>query len=232
MMSSFTDVTLTRTQKNTIFKLLTEAHFDPADFEWTEHPLNEDTSMGIVQSRASTLFHRPTQYYFTFGRIYSRFVPGTKNKVEAKARTNDAPADCFRLWLRRLRQEVDAPDLWATIGQEKALSTAAASADLDNRPFTAAEQALIIARLNETKRHLLDGQQFTAEQAELVAQRFEYLKESSTRMGRKDWFNVLYGGLITVIVGVALAPDAARSLLRLAATAFQSLLGVAQGVLP
>jgi hypothetical protein len=35
-----------------------------------------------------------------------------------------------------------------------------------------------------------------------------------------------------VIVGVALAPDAAKSLLRLAAAAFQSLWGMAQGQLP
>jgi hypothetical protein len=37
-----------------------------------------------------------------------------------------------QLWLEELRKEVDAPDLWATVGQEKALSTAAASARLDD----------------------------------------------------------------------------------------------------
>jgi hypothetical protein len=127
-----------------------------------------------------------------------------------------------------LRKEVDVPDLWSSIGQEK---TAASSASLDNRPFTAAEQNLIATKLDEIKAYLLEGQEFAAEQAATVEREFAYLKESSRRLGRKDWLNILHGGLITVIVGVALAPDAARALLRLAATAFQSLWGGAQEVL-
>jgi hypothetical protein len=87
-----------------------------------------------------------------------------------------------------------------------------------------------MSSLDEIKAYLLEGQQFDAGQAKTVEREFAYLKESSRRLGRKDWLNVLYGGLITVIVGVALAPDAARSLLRLAATAFQSLWGMAQGL--
>jgi hypothetical protein len=122
-------------------------------------------------------------------------------------------------------------DLWVTVAEENVLSATASSASLDNSPFTAAEQLLIATRLNEIKTYLLEGQQFAAEQAKFIERRFEYFMESSTRMGRKDWLNVLFPGLFTVIVGVALAPDAARLLLRLAATAFQSLWGMAQGLL-
>jgi hypothetical protein len=227
------DVTLTKSEKNIVFGWLTSAKFLPADFEWQEHELGEDTRRGVMWSTASTLFHRPTRYYFNFGRAYCKFVPGTKSKVEIQEHASDWAnrAAYFHLWLCRLREEVDAPDLWATIGQEKALSTAASSADLDNRPFTAAEQNLIAARLDEIKGFLLEGQQFDAEQLEFLDRQFAYLGEASTRMGRKDWLNVLYGGLITVVVGAALAPDAAKSLLRLAAAAFQSLWGVAHGVL-
>ena len=122
-------------------------------------------------------------------------------------------------------------DLWVAVTEENDLSATASSASLDNRPFTACEQMLVATRLNEVKTYLLEGQQLAAEQAAFIERRFEYFTESSTRIGRKDWLNVLYGGLITVIVGVALAPGAARSLLRLAATAFQSLWGTAQGLL-
>ena len=72
--------------------------------------------------------------------------------------------DAAKLWLRELGKEVDAPDLWATIGQEYALSTAV-SATLDNEPFTAAEQYLIATKLDEIKGHILEGQQFAADQA-------------------------------------------------------------------
>jgi hypothetical protein len=122
-------------------------------------------------------------------------------------------------------------DLWVAVVEENVLSATASSAGLDNRPFTATEHVLIATKLDEIKAYLLDGQQFAAQQTEFLHERFEYFRESSTRMGRKDWLMVLYGGLITVVVGVALAPDAARSLLRLAATAFQSLWGTTQGLL-
>jgi hypothetical protein len=183
--------------------------------------------------RVSVLTHRPTGHCCIFGAYTVTFCPGTNKKIEDFGHDDKWPKKQFlcRKWLVALKEEVDAPDLWATIGQEKSLSAAAASADLDNRPFTAAEQNLIATKLDEIKAYLLEGQQFDAEQANTVEREFAYLKESSRRLGRKDWLNVLYGGLITVIVGVALAPDAARSLLRLAATAFQSLWGMVQGVL-
>lgn len=233
MMANLTDVTLTRTQKNAVLKLLIQGEFEPADFEWTDHALNEDTPMGIVQSTASTLVHCQTGYYFNFGRIYCNFVPGTRTKVEAKAHSNDAGtrATLFGQWLRRLREEVDAPDLWATIGQEKALSTAASSANLDNRPLNAREQALIAAKLDEIKAALLDGQEFATDQAAAVEREFAYLSESSERLGRKDWLNILLGGLFGLAVTLALDPEKAREIMRLAGTVFQSLWGGVQGVL-
>ena len=128
-----------------------------------------------------------------------------------------------------VKLESDAPDLWATIGQEKALSTAAASADLDNRPFTAAEQSLIATKLCEIKAHLLEDQEFAAEQAATIEREFAYLKEAAGRTGRKDWLNILLGGLISLAIGLALDPEKARGLLRLVGTVFQSLWGMAQG---
>ena len=38
--------------------------------------------------------------------------------------------------MKRLKNEEDAPDLWATIGQEKVLMAAVSSPNLNNSPFT------------------------------------------------------------------------------------------------
>jgi hypothetical protein len=86
--------------------------------------------------------------------------------------------------------------------------------------------------LDEINGYLLEGQHFAAEQSEFVERRFAYFKESSTRMGRKDWLNLLLGGLVSLAIGLALDPEKARGLLRLAGAVFQSLWGTAQGYLP
>lgn len=126
---------------------------------------------------------------------------------------------------------MDAPDLWASVIQEKALPTAAASASVDNRPFSPDERRLITAKLDEIKVFLIAGQHFATEQAEAVEREFAYLKESSKRMGRKDWLNILLGGLFGLAVTLALDPEKARGLMRLAGAVFQSLWGAAQAYL-
>jgi hypothetical protein len=233
-MMAVRDVTLTKTEKNAVFNWLEAAKFDPADFEWSETQHEEATHRGSFSFKASTITHRHSGYWFGFGGIYCSFVPGLRMRNEVEEHLNDwsTKAASFHLWLHRLRQEVDAPDLWATIGQEKVLSTAASSANLDNRPFAAAEQTLIAAKLDEIKAYLLQGQQFAAEEAETVEQEFTYLRESSERLGKKDWLNNLLGGLVGLAIGLALDPEKARGLLRLAGALFQSLWGMGHNLLP
>jgi hypothetical protein len=136
------------------------------------------------------------------------------------------------LWLEELKKEVDAPDLWSSVGKEKTLSLAASSPDIENRPFTEAEQKFIAAKLDELKGYVLEGQQFSAKQAGYVEREFVYLKESSRRFGRNDWLRVLLSVLIGQAINLALSPEKARGLLVLAGTTFQSLWGTIHGFLP
>ena len=143
------DVTLTRTQRNDVFGWLTAARFSPDEFEWTEIREREVVRRGVVLFNSSVLTHQKTGYYFRFGGIFSRFSPGLEHKSDIEEHEGDwtVKANAFQIWLHRLRQEIDAPDLWASIGQEKALPTAAASANLDNLLFTPDEQRLVAAKL-------------------------------------------------------------------------------------
>lgn len=228
-----TDATLTKIQKNYIMKRILEYGPPPDDFQWTEKQQVESFGLSSWPYRVSVLTHRPTGYFCIFGADTLTISPGPNRKTEdfRDADNWQNKTDVCNEWLVRLKKEVDAPDLWATIGQEKALSTAAASADLDNRPFTAAEQSLIATKLDEITGFLLEGQEFGAEQAEAVEREFAYLKESSRRLGRKDWLNILLGGLFGLAVTLALDPEKAKGLLSLAGTVFQSLWGGMQGIL-
>jgi hypothetical protein len=234
------DIRLKRRQLNDVLSLIQQSELDPSEFEWAD--IEGVEHQGVIvghrarfghECRMSVLTHRPSKYFCKFGLAYITFSPGVQHRVESLEHMDvwELKLKSAREWLTELHKEVGAPDLWASIGQEKVLSTAASSATLDNRPFTAAEQKLIAGKLDEIKASLLEGQQFAAEQAATIEWEFAYLKESSTRLGRKDFLNVLLGGLITVVVGVALAPDAARSLLRLAGMAMQWIWGTTQGYL-
>lgn len=193
------DATLTVAERNAVFKWLTDRQFNPGDFEWSEAEQPEHYRRNHDEHfKVSVLTHRRTKYFFIFGSgIYVIYSPSTDRKPNVQEHMNDwmLRHECFNVWLNRLEYEIDAPDLWASIGQgqEKALPTAAASRNLDNRPFTDAEQSLIATKLDEIKRSLLEGQQFAAEEAAIIEREVGYLKESSGRLGRKDWLNVLYG---------------------------------------
>jgi len=214
---------------------MVEFGLDALAFEWSEQEQNEFIQRPQFMGRykVSVLTHRPSRYYITFGGIRVERSPGLERKVESEFH-EDAWANKHRAcydWLVALKNELDAPDLWASIGKETALPRAASSATLDNLPFTPAEQGLIGTKLDEIKAHLLQGQRFAAEEAETIEREFEYLRESSERLGRKDWLNTLLGALVGLAITLALDPAKARRILRLAGEVFQSLWGMAQGYL-
>jgi hypothetical protein len=226
------DVRLKRIETNEVLAQVEGVGLNPLEFEWLEDNSDEDIDGEPVSFKSSTLWHRPTDYFCRFGGFRVQFSPGPKWRVEEHHGNNwETRRAAAQVWLEELQKEVDAPDLWATIGQEKALSTATSSASLDNRPFTAAEQSLIATNLGEIKAYLLEDQQFAADEAAIVEREFAYLKESAERMGRKDWLNILLGGLFGLAVTLALDPEKAKGLLRLAGTVFQSLWGGVQGIL-
>lgn len=229
-MMEATDATLTKIQKNGVLKWILDYGPPPIDFQWTEKEQEEWAELYAYRYNVSVLTHRPTDYYCVFGAHSVTTSPGIARKVENLRHDNvwaKKERACCR-WLVDAKREVDTPDLWATIGQEKSLPTAAASATLDNQPFAAAEQAFIAAKLDEIKEYLLQGQQFDTEQSVYVEHEFAYLRESSRRFGRKDWLRVLMGVLFGQMINLALDPEKARGLLRLAGAAFQSLWNMTQ----
>jgi hypothetical protein len=191
-MGEATDATLTKTEKNRILKLIVEYGPPSSDFLWTETEQEEYYSMSNWPYRVSVLTHRPTGYYCVFGAHSITACPGITKKVEEFHHDDlwEWKENACGKWLIILKIEVDAPDLWASIAQENVLPVAARSTT-DNRLFTPAERNLIRSELDEIKAYLQDGRDFNAEQSEMIEREFAYLRESSERLGRKDWLNNL-----------------------------------------
>jgi hypothetical protein len=179
------DATLTRTQKNAVLGRIQEYGFDPVEFRWQDIETEELGPMGFSDHfTASQLIHDPTNYYFTFGGHNVIFSPGSSRKVDGERHNDNWEVKDHQLqkWLHRLKKEAEAPDLWAAVGNERALSDAVSS-PLENRPFTSAEQSQIRESLHELKRYLVATESVQTERLNLVEGQFRYLEESSRRLG-------------------------------------------------
>src|SRR6266702_458382 len=123
-MPTATDATLTKLEKNGVLQVLTKHKFNPLDFAWRQTTVQEFTGRGYAQSFVSTLLHVQTGYYFMFGRYIVEWSPGRKNKVEREHHVSDWAIKFSLLndWTRNLRDEVDAPDLWAMFANEQQLA--------------------------------------------------------------------------------------------------------------
>ena len=166
------------------------------------------------------LVHPPSSFYFLFDQIdennWVQYSPAPE-----KTKTAVYPggwAETMRhvvIWAGALKRELVTPDLWASVREEKKLATSSALAT-DNSPFTPEEQKRIAAALFKLREEVVSATAAKGAKLESISQRIDYLIDSSTRLGRKDYLLVLLGGLTGFVLEHTLASDKARNLFRLA----------------
>jgi hypothetical protein len=120
-------------------------------------------------------------------------------------------------WLWNLKREAEAEDLWASIREETGLADIAIATHLDDNPFNADEISNISKALSEIREYIRTIQALSVEQAAFVTEKLAYLEELSKKQGRQAWIHTAIGVLFAIVVGAALAPDAARELFKFAA---------------
>jgi hypothetical protein len=116
-MKEATDATLTKTERNCILGLVDKFGPPANEFVWStgERHGYLDGSGGFYT--VSILTHRPTGFYCIFGGENVTICPGVIKKVEDidhedKWATREKV--CV-MWLGIVRQEAEAPDLWAAL---------------------------------------------------------------------------------------------------------------------
>jgi len=120
-----------------------------------------------------------------------------------------------------VRREAESPDLWGSISKEAQILESAASSDTSNASFTAEEKTYVVQGINEIKQYLSTAHKLDPE---LVESRLNYLVESSERVGRKDWINLLISVLIGIVINAALPPEATRELFRFVGTVLRQII--------
>lgn len=216
------DATLTKTQKNAVLERIVRASMRPENFEWVADKMPEyDMGMKTDDYSVSMLRHRSSGYFFTFGEYRLRYSPGPKTKVTFEDH-NLSWNTKFRYldeWLQAVRHEDEAPDLWNVVQGERALADAAAETT-DNAPFTPQERTEISKRLEEIREYLVEARQIEARQAAIVNGQLAYLRSAADRVGRKDWLNIALSVLVGITLYLALPPENAGGLMRLANALF------------
>lgn len=214
--------TLLKSHANDVLMTIQAAGLDPSDFEWSRR---KSTS---GNSTVSVLLYHPTGAYYVFDLKdnCAECSPGMDTTIERfTAGSWSLQLSYVDTWLRSVKREAKEPDLWAAILQEKILVLAATSPKGRDAPFSAKERRYVSSQLKNLKRHLSTTQNLSNSQMRFITARLNYLEEAAQRQGRRDWIHTAIGVLFTIAVGVALAPDSARELFRLAGTLFQRLLG-------
>lgn len=228
--------TLLRSQKNQIFLAIKETGLEPGEFEWGTTPTRwrtEENMAAMLHPKVDIISHKVTGFYFAFD-VYNdkanpRFSPSPELAVEHDAGTKldwGAVLRAVRTWLAIVQREHLEPDFWEAYSGGNLLAANSLSDD-ENLPFTPTELLRVRSAIKEIGEHLKSRGSGSQAEAQLIDARLKHLEDAAGRLGRKDWITFAMGTLVNIVVGVALAPDAARELLRVAG----SLLGwIASGV--
>lgn len=136
----------------------------------------------------------------------------------------------FRSWLSRSAKVYFAiqaeeaedrmiPDLWAELDLRS--DSSIDSQNLQNTPFSVEEQERIIETLNNFEKEVQEREILSAGQINLLHERVQYLVDSSTRLGRKDWLAAAAGALIGFTFQAGLTSDVATLIINLAGEALR-----------
>lgn len=203
------ELLLTRTQTNDAFRVLRETNLDPAEFEWQKAEVDALQSFH-AEAIVSKLVHKPTGYFIQFDPRDGwevKYAPGDSLPEE------EEPCDDWlfivgRLyrWANRLKQEIDAPDLWAEVARSRQLFDVVASPMAD-RLFSEDERRQVREGLDRIERYILDEIGVAAGRQQFVAQQFAYMRDATDRLQRADWLNAFRGALIGVVLGAAVPPE-------------------------
>ena len=208
---------LQKLQRNDIFEAIREAGLPPEEFDWNS---SED---------ASRLQHRPSDAYFDFkgvaGNYVSRYLAGDAPVEERAGLSQYRLMQQVRLSLAAVKQDIDAPDLWAQLQREAESLGAISDEAIANTPLSPAEQEEIAERLGELRRYVVTTYSLSGLQAGRLEERLDFLAAAASRDGRKDWLLMAAGVVLSFVLGAAFPPETVRDILGTILISIEHILG-------
>jgi hypothetical protein len=128
-------------------------------------------------------------------------------------------------WLRRVKREIETPDLWRQFKAPQKLLEASPTHASDNAVFTPEEQAEIREHLEEIRVHALNSGDFTDEELGRLNTKIDELIESSRRVLRFEWRDQVVGALLGAVAGNVLPQGATLEVLQMVIRSIGHLFG-------
>lgn len=190
-----------------------------------------DTGLKFVIVENPHTLHR-------FAASYSRYDTGfpylhNPGWHSDNGHTIEAIYKLFHNWLsteiRSYADEIEQPDLWQQIEQQKQLVSAGPLTDYETSPFTEAEKQQVRASIGQFRILICESFEPTQEQLEIINERLDYLSAAVDRLNRFDWKSVAINTALTAIVALTLDPHRGKQLFELFKQAFSAVLHLLQG---
>lgn len=185
---------------NDIFETIKRGGFDPVEFDRDEG----DEAVAIRHRQSGS------ELILDDGRMARYSVSWTVGDEPRKTHEVDTPSEGILLWLEELKLDLETPDLWATLRQQREMLD---TSPTENTPFTADEQQEIVKELSEINVYVKQTYALPGDQMRALEGRLDYLQDAASRMGRVDWRNAATGVLLGTIVNAVLPGDAVRDAL-------------------
>jgi hypothetical protein len=210
---------LSRAQANEVFRLIEKSGIDHKEFGW-------QATGNDIYGTSDGMRHHGTGAEFIFWGEMSPTIVESKlrsRKVSLFGIGWDAAAEEFGTWLNLLRQELVEPDLWAESLQFTALATSVLGLE-DNRTFSREEFNRIQSSVESLRTTFSSALGDASDNLAQVMATLDYMKESASRLGKKDWINAFIGSVFGVLLGAGLPPEVLHALLQRVADSFSWLL--------
>lgn len=205
---------LLQSQKNEVFLAIREAGMDPAQFK--------------LHERADfypQLVHEPSRYSFAFGPDYASFNPGSETQSQVVNKLNwTGKLSILRLWFTYMQREIEAPDLWGSLAEERELMGAEPT-EAVNTPFSKEEQGKIRLAVDEIRAYITKAQSLSEDNLRRVNVKLDYLIDASEHLGRVHWKDIFVSTLIGIAWQLALPAPGFRDLLSFAWQILRQVLG-------
>ncbi|MBL7189805.1 MAG: hypothetical protein ISS70_26035 [Phycisphaerae bacterium] len=208
------DIRLLKTQRNSVFDILVEYGLEPAAFRWSTLK-----STFSPKGPVSMLMCHNTSFYCRFdsksthpGAYRLVFSPGISTRVATSGDISweVCVTQVVRNWVRCLKRELDTPDLWQEVEKYRSSLSLTPPENLVNEPIPAYEVEQITQNLQLLAAQTNELHGLSEDQDTFVRSKLAYLADAAKRQGRLDWMHTFIGVLISIVIGLAMAPDRAK----------------------
>jgi hypothetical protein len=192
------------TQKDALFKILSENGFNPKDFTWEK------------QDGIPTLVYRFDNYFCAFyisENPFSRKVvcsPGKsliKEDYHGSLDIWQSYEQALKEWLTNLKREKNAEYLWGKINDV----SVKIRQDINDEKFTSTEKEIIFQKFERIKLEIKNVGLKNNEYTE-VKNQLDHLLELTEKLGKRDWLGILIGSFASLFLTLTMTPENVKTI--------------------